>query len=310
MDTAASSAWTALLEEFAAYQRAMSGLAPRTVATHRTYLLAFARWWQQAHPGRPLASATTADLIDHLVAEAARGIATTTRRGKIAALRRFFTYLVLTGRCASDPAAALELPRKPPPRPRLYHRDEVTAILAHLDTLEDLRGRQRALAVRCLRYTGMRSGELRHLDLADVDLAAARMRVASKAGRSRIVLLPPPLVASLQAFIAEVRPALGPSPRLLVNAHPYVTTPDAGFSQQALQREIELAGDGAGVAGPHFPHRWRHTYATELVRRGVNLYSLQRLLGHASLRTTLGYVHLGLDDLSETVAGLWSEPTD
>ena len=307
-DAAHPEDWSALLDAFAAYQHAICGLAPATVATHHTYLRAFAGWWQQARGEVPLASARTADLVEHLVAEAARGVAVGTRRGKTAALRRFFAWLALLGRIEHDPAAALELPRKPAPRPELYHPEEVTAILAHLATLADVRGRQRHALVASLRYTGMRSGELRRLHTADLDLAAARARVQTKAGRRRIVVLPPALVGILEAFLTDVRPELGPSPLLLVNPHPYVTTPDRGFSQQTLQREVELAGHGAGLAGPHFPHRWRHTFATELVRRGVNLYTIQRLLGHASLRTTLGYVHLGLDDLQATVAALWAEP--
>ncbi|MGO9148676.1 MAG: tyrosine-type recombinase/integrase [Acidimicrobiales bacterium] len=44
----------------------------------------------------------------------------------------------------------------------------------------------------------------------------------------------------------------------------------------------------AGVAGWHFAHRWRHTYATSLVRRGEDIHTVQRLLGHASSRQPPG----------------------
>lgn len=51
---------------------------------------------------------------------------------------------------------------------------------------------------------------------------------------------------------------------LLVNPHRLVTTPLCGFGNEPLHREVRLAGRGAGVLGRHFPHKWRHTYATEL----------------------------------------------
>ena len=59
------------------------------------------------------------------------------------------------------------------------------------------------------------------------------------------------------------------------------------------------------MAGRHHPHKWRHTYATELVRAGVDIHVVQRLLGHASIASTVGYTHLVLDDLRRAVAEVW-----
>jgi site-specific recombinase XerD len=139
----------------------------------------------------------------------------------------------------------------------------------------------------------------------DLDLIAGRARVVGKGNRERTVLLPAPLVEALQRFVVEVRPRLPDSPLLLANAHPFVTTAHRGFGQEALAREVELAGLGAGVPGRHHPHKWRHTYATELVRAGVDIHVVQRLLGHASIASTVGYTHLVLDDLRSAVSSVW-----
>ena len=100
-----------------------------------------------------------------------------------------------------------------------------------------------------------------------------------------------------------MRPRLPDSPLLLANAHPFVTTPQHGFGTDALAREVELAGLRRRVPGRHYPHKWRHTYATELVRAGVDIHVVQRLLGHDHIASTVGYLHLGLDDLRSAVAG-------
>ena len=84
-----------------------------------------------------------------------------------------------------------------------------------------------------------------------------------------------------------------------------MATPLAGFGQETLAREVELAGTGAGVAGRHHPHKWLHTYATGLVRAGVDVHVVQRRLGHASIASTVGHTHLSLDDLQGTVAHVW-----
>jgi site-specific recombinase XerD len=57
------------------------------------------------------------------------------------------------------------------------------------------------------------------------------------------------------------------------------------------------AGTSAGVAGRHFPHRWRHSYATSLVRRGTDIHVVQRLMGHSNIATTSRYLHLQDADL-------------
>lgn len=61
------------------------------------------------------------------------------------------------------------------------------------------------------------------------------------------------------------------------------------------------AGIGAGVKGRHFPHSWRHTYATDLLRRGVDIHVVQRLLGHTNIATTTRYLHLSDTDLIAAV---------
>lgn len=295
----------ALLAAFGAYEHAVDGLAAPTVRNHRIYLEALLRWWERERAGQPVSTATTADLAGFLVAEAARGLSARTRKAEVAALRRFFAWLVLTGSAAHDPATALSAPRVGPPHNGLYNPAEVREILAHTATLTDLRGRQRHAVVATLRWTGMRSGELRTLRSADLDLGAGRARVVGKGSRERTVLLPAPLVEVLAAFVREVRPHLPASPLLLANPHPFVTTAHGGFGQEALAREVELAGQGAGVPGRHHPHKWRHTYATELVRAGVDIHVVQRLLGHASIASTVGYTHLVLDDLRGAVAEVW-----
>lgn len=295
-----------LLNQFAAYDRAVLGSAANTVRNRRIYLTAFLAWWERRHPADGVLEAGPADVTEFLVAEADREMSARTRRAELAAVRRFFGWLVLEGHRGDNPALLVPGPRTTPPHTDIYSPTQIAAILEHTAALGDVRGRQRHAIVATLRYSGMRSGELRTLRRADLDLTAGRATVLGKGSRQRVVLLPPALVPVLTGFLAEVRPLLPDSPLLLANAHPFVTTPLHGFGMDALAREVELAGEGAGVPGRHYPHKWRHTYATELVRAGVDIHVVQRLLGHSSIASTVGYTHLGLEDLRDAVGGLWS----
>lgn len=151
---------------------------------------------------------------------------------------------------------------------------------------------------------GLAAETLRHRDLHRdrLDLAAGQAHVIGKGARPRLVVVPDPLRPILAEFLDEVRPRLPDSPLLLSNPSYRVTTPLTGFSHEALYRDVELAGEDAGVPGRHFPHRWRHTFATELVRAGIDIHVVQRLLGHRSVISTVGYTHLAIDDLQQAVS--------
>jgi site-specific recombinase XerD len=68
-----------------------------------------------------------------------------------------------------------------------------------------------------------------------------------------------------------------------------------------VAKVVERAGTEAGVGGRHFPHRWRHSYATSLLRRGVDIHVVQHLMGHANIATTTRYLHLSDADLADAV---------
>jgi len=64
---------------------------------------------------------------------------------------------------------------------------------------------------------------------------------------------------------------------------------------------VRRDGEAAQPAGPHHPHRWRHSFATEVLTAGVDVHTTQRLLGHVKAGTTAGYLHLLDDDLCAAV---------
>ncbi len=297
--------WAALIDGFIAHERGVAGLADETLRHRHLHLRTFAHWWDATHPDRSPTTAMPADLAAFLVTEADRGLSAYSRRAELVALRRFFAWQRLTGRVDHDPTEGLEAPSPTPRAIEVYAPADVVAILDHTSALRDVRGRIRHAIVATLRYTGMRSGELRSLRLDRLDLDARQARVIGKGGRPRTVVLPEPAVAVLDAVLTDIRPDLPASPLLLSNPAPQVTTPHRGFSHEAVYREVELAGQGARVPGRHFPHRWRHTFATELVRAGVDIHVVQRLLGHTTIHATVGYTHLVIDDLHRSLEGMW-----
>lgn len=290
-----------VLDRFAEHLRSVRNRAPSTVSNCRHYLACFLGWWLEEHGDADLDAVRPRDLHDFLAAETARGLAPATRYAEINALRGFFAWLVAEDELATDPSATLAPPRRNPSRVDVYAPAEAQAILAHTAGLTDLRGRQRHAILSTLRYTGARAGEVSGLRLDRIDLPARRLEVLGKGSRHRLLAVPAPLARTLETFLTEVRPQLPDTPYLFVNTHPFVPDPDRRCSVSALQRECRLAAQGAGIPGRHYPHRWRHSFATELIRAGMGVAQVQRQLGHASIVSTMLYTHLDVEDVRRSL---------
>ena len=132
--------------------------------------------------------------------------------------------------------------------------------------------------------TGLRVLELAHLEVRDIDSDRMVIHVrAGKGKKDRFVPLSPKLLEELRAYwrIARPHPFLFPGAR----AHrPMATTSIRG----ACRRTVRLAGLKKRVT----PHTFRHSFATHLLEAGVDLRTIQMLLGHGTLKTTARYTRV------------------
>jgi integrase/recombinase XerC len=146
---------------------------------------------------------------------------------------------------------------------------------------------------------GVRVSELRGLTIADVDLAARRVRVMGKGRKERLAPFGAPALEAIRAWL-EIRP--------LVLARAQGGHADAvhalwlgehgtALTARQIQNVVRRYGAlGAGRGDLH-PHALRHSYATHLLDAGADLRGIQELLGHASLATTQRYTHVSVDRL-------------
>jgi site-specific recombinase XerD len=146
------------------------------------------------------------------------------------------------------------------------------------------------------RYTGLRLSELVNLRTEEIDLDARRISLVGKGRKPRVVPIPHLLAAVLGEALDQVRPRLPASPYFFANLRGNRRL-RGRYGPRALYGLVLEAGTSAGVAGRHFPHRWRLSYATSLVRRGEDIHVVQRLMGHSSITTTTRYLRLQDADL-------------
>ena len=279
--------------------------APRTVATYRRDLLAFADFVRaQGLPtdarmlGLTAGRAWLGTLFD------GRKPATLAR--KLAALRAFYRHLLRRGIVRDNPLTRLKSPRFKRPLPQFLTATEAARVMEApaADGVRDERLAARDTAMLELLYgSGLRVSELCGLTLTSVDMTRAEARVVGKGDKERLVPLGTPSLRALEAWRVE-------RPRC---RHPKTDAqhPDALFlgmrgtslSVRQVQNIVRRYGAlGAGRGDLH-PHALRHSCATHLLDAGADLRAIQELLGHASLSTTQRYTHVSVDRLMEVYDG-------
>jgi site-specific recombinase XerD len=215
---------------------------------------------------------------------------------------RLYEYLRSEDLVDTNPTVTIKVPGARKLRTEIYTDAEADLMLAWAGDQLGKRSRVGYAVLATLRWTELRRNEIAMLRLDQVDLAARRISLVGKGDKARIVPIAPPLVPILDDYLTSLRPTLAKSAFFFVNPSAHHGERYAGrYGPMTVAKLVQRAGTGAGVSGRHFPHRWRHSYATSLLRRGVDIHVVQRLLGHSNIATTTRYLHLSDADLTDAV---------
>jgi integrase/recombinase XerC len=257
--------------------------SPRTVEAYRHDLLAFAG-------GRSPAAAGRDDVRAHLAAADRTGKASRTVARRLAALRRYFRWLMDTGARTDDPTLGLRSPRRARKLP--HYLDEKAAL--RLFDLPDLRapeGRRDRAILELFYGTGMRLGELWNLDRDDVQPGSECLRVLGKGDKERLLPLTGAVRRAVTAYLAS---ASVPPPEADGRLPLFAGRGGRRLSRRTIQRLVHDAIRRAAAASKASPHVLRHSFATHMLNAGADLRAVQELLGHSRLSTTQVYTHVSI----------------
>ena len=278
---------------FDMYCRA-KGLARRTLETYQ-YSLNRLRECLDAS-GTELPLPTRHDLRRFCESMLAQGLARGTIRVRRRSVRVFANFLEREGMVETSPMAGVEIPRVPQSLPKVLTAQEIQKLLKAAKTKTWYGTRNHAMVATFL-DTGLRLSELINLDASDVDLQSLSIRVRNgKGSKDRQVYIGRTLTRSLRRW-AEARPYVH-------EADAYFSTRDGRrLDQRNVARIITRVAERAALSNRRIhPHLLRHTFATHFIKNGGDPFSLQRLLGHSDIKTTMIYVNLAGADLEEAHA--------
>ena len=252
-------------------------------------------WFIRYAGDREIASITTADIENYLEALADR-CAIKTVKSALSSLRSLFIWSIRKGHRADDPTLDIPFPKEPDGIPRALSEHELTDLLTAINavpaglTLTRRWHWKRNARVICLMlYAGLRMQEAVDLRWHDLDIAANTLLVRDgKGGRSRTLPLHPRLRAILSAATSDCA------------ADAVVGTRRGTPAARDHDRIFRVWLPRRGIVGIH-AHRLRHTFATQLLRSGVDIRRIQILMGHQDISTTMRYLGVDPSWLQESI---------
>jgi integrase len=289
---------------------ALRGLAPTTV---RTYAFSLRHAWRWMKKKRLTLDRLTdihlLDFIRFLRQPENVKLALAPRSVNLALVVIQRCYTLHTGHglpgSAVEPAARfrrrwdpLSPCRKPGRKPRMtvpqrlpvpLERKEVTRFFESLRTCRDL-----AIASLML-FCGLRSCEVLGLKADDINFDDDTLRVRGKGRKERVLPMTPEVREGLRIYLRLERPKSPHRFLFLVLKGP---TRGGPLSLAGLRAVFRYHRKRVGVAAAN-PHRFRHTFAVDMVRAGISLPTLMRLMGHTNIEMTLRYVNLSAEDVRQ-----------
>ncbi len=298
-----------ILRDFLTYHETIKGQSPRTISEYYLDLRMFFRFMKLMRNDMPIhtslndisiqdidvafvGSITTSEVFDFLSYLANdrmndthdRGIAAPARARKLSAIKSFYKYLtVRTKQLTENPVADLEYPKLRKSLPKYLTLDQSAALLSAVSGANQKR--DYAILMIFLNC-GIRRSELVGLNLSDV--YEDRLRVVGKGNKERIVYFGSSTRKAIDAYLPERNKKVLSDNRALFGSRD-----NNRISVTAVHRLVKKALLQAGLDATQFSaHKLRHTAATMMLSGGVDVKTVQDVLGHENLNTTQIYTHI------------------
>lgn len=272
-------------------------LSPHTIADYKNSFRIFAEWMQE---DRTFEDITRRHIEEFLASR--QGVTNRTLLHYYAALAAMWTWAVKESIVPLNIVHTVTPPKAEEREILPFTESEFKAMLASIQRSKpyERKGKRRSdhavihpertrAIMLLLLDTGMRVGELTGLKLHQLDHRNQRIQLLGKGARERSLPYSPRTAQALWRYLST-RPNAEPDEPLFCTYH------NRSIDPTSLAKTFRALGSRAGVQNVH-PHRFRHTFAIQYLRNGGDPYTLQKLLGHATLDMVKRYLSLAQIDL-------------
>ena len=217
------------------------------------------------------------------------GTKASTRARKVSTLRSFYKYLNVKAKLIDEnPLKDLDVPKIPATLPRYLTLEEAQSLLSSIDG----KNKERDYCIICIFLNcGLRISEIVGLNIQDI--RADHLRVFGKGSKERIIYINEATAAAINNYL-EVRKEIAAIDRNAL----FLSNRRTRITRETVHSMVKKSLAAAGLdADKYSSHKLRHTAATLMLQNGVDVRTLQELLGHENLNTTQIYTHVDNSEL-------------
>jgi len=228
-------------------------------------------------------------IVDYLLTLRRKNYAEATVARKVAAIKSFFQYLQAEGTIRRNPAESLESPRVGRSLPKPLSVTEVDELLEQPLKRNTPEAKRDRAMLELLYATGLRVTELVSLDIDDINMSGPYVRCMGKGSKERTIPIHEQAAAAVADYVNDGRAPLVKNRK---ESALFVNRRGERLTRQGFWLILKQYAKEANIATPVTPHTLRHSFATHMLRGGMNLRHVQELLGHANISTTQVYTQI------------------
>lgn len=277
------------------YLRLERNLSPNTIEAYRNDLAHLEAFMMRNN--LKLENVTLEQLHTFAASLHEYGITPRSQARVLSGVRSFFRFLVLDGVVESDPTELLEWPSLPEHLPVVLTLEEIDRIEDSIDLSKAEGARNRAI-IEVLFSCGLRVSELVNMKLSDLYLEDRVLLVRGKGNKERLMPVSNKAIADLKRWffdrnLMKIKP--GEDDYVFLNRR------GAHLTRTMILIMVKRQAEEAGIKKTISPHTFRHSFATALLQGGADLRSIQAMLGHEKIDTTLVYTHISNEQLRKAI---------
>lgn len=282
------------INDFLTYLKVERGLAENTIVSYRYDLIDLENYLKTLT--KDCESCSREDFASYLMYLKASNKSPATVSRRMAAIKRFYVFLIMENIVTIDPTTNMESPKQKQRLPKVlsFQETEKLLIYSHASIVYPLRDKA---MMEVLYATGMRVSELIGLSIENINFEAGFILCFGKGSKERIIPIGKYALQALQDYLYDGRNELvkkkTPINIVFLNHHGQKLT------RQGFWKIIKARASSVGITKQVNPHMLRHSFATHLLENGADLRSVQEMLGHADIATTQIYTHLTKGKLKE-----------
>ena len=219
---------------------------------------------------------------------------------KISCLREYYKFLLSEKIIKENPASRLKLPKTGKPLPFYLSQEEIEKLCGNLPDVNDFSAMRMYLMIKLMYYCGLRVSELVSLPENAINFDLKQIFICGKGSKERMVPVAKNVIDDISPYLDSREKFLGKvkSKWLFPSLHSisgHITR--AAFFKRLKKMSAEAGLDAVKI----HPHTLRHSFATQMINKEVDLRSVQKMLGHENIATTEIYTHITTEKLANIV---------